>query len=304
MKRISFLGLGIMGAAMARRLLEHGVELTVWNRNPERARTLVDHGARLAATPADAARGAEAVIAMIADDHASRSVWTGEGGALPAMGQGALAIESSTLTVEWVRELGAAASKRRIGFLDAPVTGSKRQAEDGALNFLVGGDASVVDSAKVLFATMGRGHVHVGPAGSGALLKLINNFMCGVQVASLAEAIAMAERAGLDVQQAGEVLAAGSPGSPLVKMVVQRMVARDYTPNFLMPLMVKDLTYAIDLFAAAGIELDDARAARERFAGAVKAGYQNEDIAAVVEPMRRGSSEKPGCAPAPSSGPR
>jgi len=151
----------------------------------------------------------------------------------------------------------------------------------------VGGDVSLVERARPLFAAMGRGHVHVGPTGSGALLKLINNFMCGVQVASLGEALAMAERSGLDVRLAAEVLASGSPGSPLVRMVIQRMVARDYTPNFLVPLMVKDLTYGIETFSAAGIELTTARAARERFAAAADAGFQDQDIAAVIEPLLR-----------------
>jgi 3-hydroxyisobutyrate dehydrogenase len=287
MKRISFLGLGIMGAAMARRLIDHGFEVTVWNRNPARATSLADAGARTAVTPADAARGAEAVIAMLADDEASRVVWLGDSGALASMERGALAIDSSTLTVEWMRELGASAAARGIAFLDAPVTGSKRQAEEGVLNFLVGGGAQDVERARALFMAMGRGHVHVGPTGSGAMMKLINNFLCGVQVASLAEAVAMAERSGIDAKLAGDVLAAGSPGSPLVKMVVQRMIARDYTPNFLVPLMVKDLTYVIDTFGSAGIELADARAARERFATAAGAGYREQDIAAVVEPLRR-----------------
>jgi 3-hydroxyisobutyrate dehydrogenase len=287
MKRITFLGLGIMGAAMARRLLERGFELTVWNRNATRAAALGAAGARIAATPADGARDADAVIAMLADDAAARAVWLGEAGALAAMPRGALAIDSSTLTVGCMRELGARAAERGVSFLDAPVTGSKPQAEQGTLNFLVGGDAAAVARASPLFAVMGRGHVHVGPAGGGALLKLINNFMCGVQLASLGEAIAMAQRSGLDVRRTADVLAAGSPGSPIVKMVVERMVTRDYTPNFLVPLMVKDLTYALETFAAEGIELADARAARQRFMDAAAAGYENRDIAAVVEPLRR-----------------
>jgi 3-hydroxyisobutyrate dehydrogenase len=287
MKRITFLGLGLMGNAMARRLLDQGFELTVWNRNASRADALVQAGARLAATPAEGARGAEAVIAMLADDQASRAVWLGESGALAAMDRGALAIDSSTLTVGWMRELCGEAATRGVSFLDAPVTGSKPQAEQGALRFLIGGDAAAVDRATALFAAMSREQVHVGPAGSGALLKLINNFLCGVQLASLGEAIAMAQRSGLDIRRTADVLAAGSPGSPIVKMVVERMVSRDYTPNFLVPLMVKDLTYVIETFAAEGIELADARAARERFREAAAAGYHDRDIAAVVEPLRR-----------------
>jgi 3-hydroxyisobutyrate dehydrogenase len=287
MKRITFLGLGLMGAPMARRLLDRGFELTVWNRNAGRADALVKAGARLAASPADGARGADAVIAMLADDVASRAVWLGDSGALAAMNRGALAIDSSTLTVGWMRELGAQAGALGVSFLDAPVTGSKPQAEQGALRFLVGGDAAAAERAAPLFAAMGNSQVHVGPAGSGALLKLINNFMCGVQLASLGEAMAMAQRSGLDLRRTADVLAAGSPGSPIVKMVVERMVSRDYTPNFLVPLMVKDLTYAMETFAAEGIELADARAARERFMEAAAAGFQDRDIAAVVEPLRR-----------------
>lgn len=289
MKRIAFLGLGIMGAAMARRLLAQGFDLTVWNRNPSRTTSLVAAGARPAASPADAAQGAEAVLAMVADDGASRAVWLGQGGAgkgaLDTMARGALAIDSSTLTVDWMRELGQAAAVRGVPFLDAPVTGTRRHAEEGALKFLVGGEESQVRRAQPLFAALGRGHVHVGPAGSGALLKLINNFMCGVQVASLAEALAMAQRHGLDLRLAADVLAAGSPGSPLVGMLAERMVARDYTPNFLVPLMIKDLNYVLETFAASGIDLADARAARERFRDAVAAGHGEKDIAAVVEPL-------------------
>ena len=272
---------------MARRLLDGGFAVVVWNRNARRADPLLKAGARIATSPAEAARGADAVIAMLADDEASRAVWTGASGALAAMDRGTLAIDSSTLTVKWMRELGRQAETRGVSFLDAPVTGSKPQAEQGALNFLVGGQAAVVERAAPLFAAMGRGHVHVGPTGSGALLKLINNFMCGVQLASLGEAMAMAQRSGLDLRRTADVLAAGSPGSPIVKMVVERMVSRDYTPNFLVPLMVKDLTYAMETFAAEGIELADARAARERFMEAAAAGFQDRDIAAVVEPLRR-----------------
>ena len=176
---------------------------------------------------------------MLANDEASRAVWLGSEGALAAMRTDAVAIESSTLTVEWIRELAAAAKARGIAFLDAPVTGSKAQAESGALSFLVGGPAEVLERVRPALAAM-AGHIaHLGATGSGAMMKLINNFLCGVQVASLAEAIAMAERSGLDARQAAGVLSAGSPGSPLVKIVAQRMLDRAYEPNFFIPLMAE-----------------------------------------------------------------
>ena len=285
--KISVLGLGIMGAGMARQLLAKGFDLTVWNRDSAKAAPLESAGARVAGTVAEAVRDADVALSMLSNDEASRSVWFEDAGALANMRPGAIAIESSTLTVDWIRELSVAALARDIGFLDAPVTGSKVQAESGALSFLVGGPAELLERVRPVLAAMGGSVAHLGPAGSGAMMKLINNFLCGVQVASLAEAIAMAERSGLDARQAAAVLAAGSPGSPLVKIVAQRMVDRAYEPNFFVPLMAKDLAYARQAFARAGIELRSADVAREQFVAADRAGFAHQDIASIVELLRR-----------------
>jgi 3-hydroxyisobutyrate dehydrogenase len=285
--KVSVLGLGIMGAGMAGQLVAKGFEVSVWNRNPAKAARLGELGARVATTPAAAAHGADLVIAMLADDDASRGVWLGPGGALASMRREAIAIESSTLTIEWVRELGAAADVRGVGFLDAPVTGSKAQAESGTLAFLVGGRAELLERARPALIAMSGSIAHLGPSGSGATMKLINNFLCGVQVASLAEALAMAERSGLDARQAAAVLGAGSPGSPLVKIVAQRMLDRAYEPNFFVPLMAKDLAYARQAFGRAGLELKSAEVAREAFLAAERAGFGEKDIASIVELLRQ-----------------
>lgn len=285
--KVAVLGLGIMGAGMARQLVAKKFDVTVWNRDADKAAALASAGARVAATPAMAAAGADVVLAMLAHDEASRAVWLGAEGALAAMRKDAVAIESSTLTVDWIRELATAAQARGIAFLDAPVTGSKAQAESGTLSFLVGGPAESLERVRPMLAAMSGQVSHLGPTGSGAMLKLINNFLCGVQVASLAEAIAMAERSGLDVRQAAAVLSGGSPGSPLVKAVSQRMLDRAYEPNFFIPLMAKDLSYARQAFARAGIELASADAARARFVDADRAGMGEKDIAAIVELLRR-----------------
>ena len=285
--KVSVMGLGIMGAGMAGQLVAKGFDVTVWNRNPAKGVRFAKLGARVATTPADAANGADLVISMLAEDVASRGVWLGGEGALASMRAGAIAIESSTLTIDWVRELAAAAHSRGIGFLDAPVTGSKLQAESGSLAFLVGGPSDLLARARPAFEAMSGSIAHLGPVGSGATMKLINNFLCGVQVASLAEAMAMAERSGLDVRQAAAVLGAGSPGSPLVKMVAQRMLDRAYEPNFFVPLMAKDLAYAREAFGRAGFELKSAEVAREAFLAAERAGFGEKDIASIVELLRR-----------------
>jgi 3-hydroxyisobutyrate dehydrogenase len=281
--KVAVLGLGIMGAGMAGQLLKKGYAVTVWNRDPAKAQPLLAAGATGAATPADAVREVDVALAMLAQDEASRAVWLGKDGALAALPPGKIAIESSTLTVEWVKELAAAAQAGGVAFLDAPVTGSKAQAESGALSFLVGGSAEVLERVRPALHAMGNAITHVGANGSGALVKLINNFLCGVQVASLGEALAMAERSGLDTRQVAQVLSNGSPGSPLVRIVAQRMVDRDYRPNFFAPLMAKDLTYAQQTFARAGLPLESALVARKPFLAASDAGFAERDIASIFE---------------------
>jgi 3-hydroxyisobutyrate dehydrogenase len=283
--KVALLGLGIMGSGMARQLLAHGFAPTVWNRDLSKTAALREAGAQVAASPVEAVREADVAIAMVASDVASRSVWI-DSGALAAMKPNSIVIESSTLTIDWSRELAAAATARTLKILDAPVTGSKSQAQSGSLRFLVGGDAGVLARARPVIEAMGS-FIHVGPQGSGTLLKLINNFVCGVQVASFAEALAMIERSGLEVNQAVEVLTGGAPGSPLVKTVAQRMLERAYDPHFFVPLMAKDLAYAGDAFGAAGIASALAEAARDRYLAAANAGFEQKDISAIVEPLRR-----------------
>jgi 3-hydroxyisobutyrate dehydrogenase len=285
--RLAFFGLGIMGSGMANRLLGAGFPLTVYNRSREKTAAIAAQGAKVAASPRGAAANAEILISMVADDDASRSLWLGEQGALPAAAPGTLLIECSTLSVGWVRELAAAAATRGCELLDAPVTGSKNQAASGELNFLAGGSAAALERARPALSAMGRSLAHVGPTGSGALLKLINNFLCGVQAVSLAEAIAVIEQSGLDRAKSLDLIVNGTPGSPLFKTLSTRMVARDYTPNFLLSLMAKDLAYALAESRQHGLSLTTVSAALERFRTAVASGHSDKDFSAVAEEFRK-----------------
>jgi 3-hydroxyisobutyrate dehydrogenase len=276
-----------MGSGMASRLLAAGFPLTVWNRHAARATPLAAAGATLGSSPHDAAAGADVIISMLADDDASRSVWLGPSGALTGARPGAVLIESSTVTPAWIDELAAAAARAQCDLLDAPVTGSKSHAASGELLFLAGGDAAVLDRVRPVLAAMGRETMHVGPIGSGARLKLINNFVCGVQAASLAEAVALVEACGLDRAQALAVLTNGAPGSPLFKAMAPRMIGRDYTVNFALALMKKDLAYAQREAARHQMALATAAAAERIFQEAIDAGHGGRDMAAVVEPLRR-----------------
>jgi 3-hydroxyisobutyrate dehydrogenase-like beta-hydroxyacid dehydrogenase len=288
MMKVAVLGLGIMGSGMARQLLAAGFDVTVWNRSADKATALGEAGARIAATPADAVAGTAIVVAMLANDDVSRAVWTGEDGALAAMAPGATAIESSTLTGDWVFELAREAVARSVHFIEAPVTGSRDQAAQGTLRFLVGGEADDIAAARPAFDAMGSALVHLGPVGSAATVKLANNFLCGVQAASLSEAIALFEKHGLNMEQAMSILFDGAPASPMVKGVGRRMLDRDYAPpHFVVPLMAKDLGYAEQALADVGIRSAIAQAARQRFLDADAAGEGRRDIAAIIEPLRK-----------------
>jgi 3-hydroxyisobutyrate dehydrogenase len=281
-----------MGSGMARRLLGAGFAVTVWNRTPSRAAPLAAAGARLATTPREAAAAADAVISMLADDAASRSAWLGDDGALEGARPGTVLIESSTVSLAWAKEFHAAAESRGCPMLDAPVTGSKPQAESGELLFLVGGEAATLERVRPVLAAMSRGVVHLGRTGSGVLMKLINNFVCGVQAASLAEAFATIEGCGLDRAQALDILCNGAPGSPMVRTLRGRMEQREYAANFAAKLMAKDLRYAIQEAGGVGVTLETAAAALRAFEAACEQGYGEQDMSSIVEPLRANATRR------------
>jgi 3-hydroxyisobutyrate dehydrogenase len=283
---VAILGLGTMGTGMAANLLKANFSLSVYNRTPAKAQTLIDAGARFASTPAEAAKDASVIISMLADDAASRAVWLGENGALGAAKKGAILVESSTVSPAWIAEFAQLADQREIDLLDAPVTGSRMQAEAGQLSFLVGGKDTALATATPVLTAMSKEIVHLGPVGSGAKMKLINNFLCGVQVASLAEGLAWIERSGLDRDKALSILKAGAPGSPLLGAISARMVSQDYTVNFLLKLMTKDLLYAQNEAKQSNVDLKTAEVARSLFETAIARGFGDQDMASVIEPLR------------------
>jgi 3-hydroxyisobutyrate dehydrogenase len=290
METVALLGLGVMGSGMAHNILKAGFPLTVYNRTREKATALVDRGARVADTPKDAVREAQVIVSMVGDDTASRAMWLGENGALSGAQSGALAIECSTLSLSWVRELADLAGSRHLAFLDSPVTGSKDAAEAGELRLLVGGDADVLERARGVLEAVSRRIDLFGPTGSGALVKLINNLMGGVQAVVLAEGLALAERAGLDMEQVLSLIINGAPGSPLVKGKAARMVSRDYADTqFALKWMHKDTTYALQAADELGAPMPTLAVAREVYRLARNLGFGDDDFASVIEAVRQQS---------------
>jgi 3-hydroxyisobutyrate dehydrogenase len=289
--KVAILGLGIMGTGMANRLLSANFPLTVYNRNRDKCIPFASAGAFAAASPREAAARSEIILSMVGDDAASRDIWLGESGALAGASPNAVLIESSTLSGGWIQELAAKAAERGCGFMDAPVTGTKPHAASGELLFLVGGAAEALDAARPVFAVLGRDTVHLGPVGSGALMKLINNFVCGVQAASFGEAVSMIDAGGLDRAKALSILTGGAPGSGIVKRVAERVATNDFTPNFALHWMAKDLTYALREASDKGLSLQTATAALAIFQNAIAEGYGEEDFSAVSKtPEKRSKS--------------
>ena len=284
--RVAFLGLGIMGSGMARRLLGAGAPLTVFNRSAERARSLAAEGATVADSPRDAVAGADIVFSMVADDAASHAMWEGDDGALAGVRPGTVLVESSTVTVGRITDLADRAARIGCELVDAPVTGSKAQAAEGELVFLVGASEDALNRIRPALDVMGRTIVHLGPTGSGALVKLINNFLAGVQATSLSEAIAIIERSALDRGQALAAIVNGSPGSPVMKTLASRILAEDYSPNFYLHLLAKDLGYAIAEGESREVPMATARAALGVLRGSIERGDGGKDMAAVVEQFR------------------
>ncbi|MCU0684289.1 MAG: NAD(P)-dependent oxidoreductase [Polyangiaceae bacterium] len=287
MSKVSVLGLGAMGSRMASKLLAAGHAVTVWNRTPERAQALREAGATVAATPREAAVGASFVIAMVRDDAASRDVWTNPTtGALAALGADALAIESSTLSLEWVATLASRCHERGVGFLDAPVAGSRPQADAGQLIYFVGGQAAELARAKPVLEAMGAAVHHAGPSGAGAAVKLAVNALFGVQVAALAELIGWLRKAGLDAPRAMEILAATPVCSPAAKGASASMLAAAFAPAFPVELVEKDFGCLRAAATIAGSALPVAKAAGDVFSLALNAGQGEENLTSVVKLYR------------------
>jgi 3-hydroxyisobutyrate dehydrogenase len=286
---IALLGLGTMGRGMAANLLKAGFPLTVWNRTKAKAESLAHTSAVVADSPAEAARNSSVVLAMLADDAASRAAWLGQEGALAAMPSGSIAIECSTLSPDWIRALHEAVTHSCLRMAEAPVTGSRAQAEAGQLNFLVGAEHETLNAVTPILQCMSKEIVHLGPVGSGAQLKLINNFLCAVQVTSFAEALVWMERTGLRLDSALDFLKRGAPGSGILSAMSERMTHRTYDVNFLLRLMAKDLRYAHVAATQLGVNVSTSTPAQELFRHAEELGLGEKDMSAVVEVVRRGS---------------
>jgi 3-hydroxyisobutyrate dehydrogenase-like beta-hydroxyacid dehydrogenase len=276
---VAVVGLGAMGSRVARRLLDAGHELVVWNRTAGKAAPLGEAGAAAAATPAEAAARAEVVLTMVADPAALRDVTEGDDGVAAGVGEGATVIEMSTVGPDAVHRLGSVLGER-AGLLDAPVLGSRSEAEEGTLKVFVGGPDELVARWTPLLSVLGS-PLHVGPLGSGAAAKLVANTTLVGTIGVLGEALALAAGLGLSPEKAFEVLAA-TPLGPQAERRRESIESGEYPPRFALYLARKDAELVVAAAREAGVDVRLTEAARSWLADAEEAGLGDRDYSAVL----------------------
>jgi 3-hydroxyisobutyrate dehydrogenase-like beta-hydroxyacid dehydrogenase len=292
---VAVLGLGIMGEPMARNLLRAGHRLIVWNRTPAKAAALVQEGATLAASPREAARASDLALVMVADPPALEAVLGGPQGVWQGLRSGTLLVNMGTQAIAQIEAIAREAERLHVGFLDSPVTGSRSGAVDGTLTLLVGGDAAVLEKARGTLAAVGRTILHVGRCGDGTRAKLVLNLIQAGMLAVFSEGLALGKRLGLAPDTILEVLQHSAGNAALFRYKGTFLMRRDFSTNFSLKLMDKDIKLILNDAAGLGAELPASRAVSDLFSAALAAGYGEEDfisIARIVE-QRAGTKIEP-----------
>lgn len=270
-----------MGSRMAMNLHAAGHSLRVFNRDANKTRPFADKGIEVCASPAAAAKSAEFVCSIVSDDVATREVMLGANGVVGAAAAGTIILDSSTNTPAMSREVAKAAAAKGVAYLDAPVSGSLAQAQARELVILVGGDKAAYDKAQPVLLAMGRMVRRIGDSGAGATLKLINNMLSASLTAAIAEAAQAAEAANLDRDATMEVLAEGAAGSRLMKTKLPKIFKRDFSPQFQLELMDKDLRYFLMLAQELDRPAPIASLVRSQYQAAKRAQFGKLDSCAV-----------------------
>lgn len=277
---IGFIGLGIMGGPMAGHLLDHGEKLVVHNRTEAKATPLLERGATWASSPAELGE-VDTVITMLAHPDAVRAVATGPDGFLDHLPAGTRWVDSSTVHPAFSREMAAAATDRGLRFLDAPVAGTKPQAEAADLVFFVGGDEADLASVRPLLDQMGRAVIHVGGTGMGTSIKVVVNAMLSESMAAFAENVALGRSLGLSEEALHEVLIGGPVTPPFLAMKQAGMLSDEYDLQFPMQWMHKDLRMVAAAAAEGGVHVPLAEAAADAYQEAIDAGLGGLDFSAL-----------------------
>jgi 3-hydroxyisobutyrate dehydrogenase-like beta-hydroxyacid dehydrogenase len=275
--RVSFLGLGIMGRPMAANLAKAGHEVTVWNRTPK----LVE-GVRVASTPAEAARGAEVVWMCVSDTKAVESVLFGANGVESSLAEGMVIVDSSTISPSATHQFAERVKSRGVDYVDAPVTGSKIAAEAGSLIFMVGADEAVLARLQPLFHAMGKQVFHMGDTGKGQATKLAMNLQIALIYEGFAEALTLATKLGVDIDRLLPLVQASMVRSGVVDYKAPFVMKRDFSANFPLRLMLKDIHLTLDAAKESRVRLPGLEAVSEIYEMATEDGHEDLDYAATL----------------------
>jgi len=284
---IGFIGLGIMGKPMALNLLAKGFSLAVYNRTAEKAREFEEKGAKVASTPREVAATAETVILMLSDPSAIDAVVEGADGLFASMAQGSILVNMSSVSPAYSRDLAGRAAKRGITLVDAPVSGSKKPAEDGTLVILASGPEEAVTSLEPVFLAMGKKVVYCGEAGMGSAMKMAVNLLLGVMMAGLAEATNFAERQGIETIRFLDTILAGPLSCGLFQLKAEMFKEDLYPTQFPLKHMFKDLRFIMETAESVGAPLSTGGAVKTLYEKATEQGLGEEDFAAVKKLLAR-----------------
>ena len=283
MKKIGFIGLGIMGKPMARNLLRAGYELTAYDVRPEPLREIVEAGARPGSSPAGVAAAAEVIITMLPNSPEVKEVVLGKGGVMEGAKPGAVVVDMSSIAPLASQEISARLAEKGVTMLDAPVSGGEPKAIEGTLAIMVGGPEPAFAAVKDILATMGASVTRVGEIGSGNVTKLANQIIVALNIAAVSEAMVLAAKAGVDPEKVFEAIRKGLAGSAVLEAKMPLVLARNFKPGFRIELHIKDLMNALDTAHSLGVPLPLSAQVLEFLQALRTGGHAREDHGGLVQ---------------------
>ena len=284
--KVAFIGMGTMGAAMALNILKAGHAVTVHNRTREREEPLAKAGARRAASPMEAARGAEIVVTCVSDTPDAEAVILGADGVIHGAPAGAIVVDMSTISPSATRRIAAELGQKGIPMLDAPVSGGSEGAQKGTLSIMVGGEAMDVQKAMPVLSAMGKSITHVGPTGAGQMTKAINQVVAAGVYLAVAEGMTLGLKAGLDMDKVVQALSGGASGSWVLNHRSGNMIKNEYPLGFRVRLHRKDLAIVLEAARELGVFLPATALVEQIENGLISQGYGDEDLSAVARTIR------------------
>ena len=280
--QVGFMGLGIMGTAMAANILKAGYPLVVYNRSPEKAAPLARQGAEVAASPRALVQGAQVIIAMVTGPEALHDLLWGPQGAAGALNHSKVFINMSSVPPAYTRELGRELAPTGAAFIDAPVSGTKKPAEEGTLVILAGGEADRVQAQEPLLLTMGKRVIYCGPTGQGSMMKMFINLLLGLMMEGFAEALNFGRMGGLDFEAMLDTVSSGAMNCPMFQVKAANLREKNHPPAFPLKHLAKDAKFVVDTAYELGAPVPAGHLLLHLYRTGWALGWGDQDISAIA----------------------